>query len=442
MNKLFIFTLRLALLVAFAAFLADHPGTALITWHDYIIETSASALFIVTLGFGIVLYLAFRLGHLIKYGPGLWRLHRRLRKLHEGQRHLDQGMVAIASSNAVEAGRLAINARKNLGTTTSTQILQAQAAQLAGDYSSAREIFYALSLNPESVAMGYRGLIMDARRREDWDEVENLIQRLHLAKPETPWLNIIRFDQFVRRQDWQQANTALAKIASNRLLKQKDINKSRAAILVTLSQNEATAGRPNQALQLAEQAIEQNKDWLPAVINLAQRQLDSGNKRTAYRTIVKYWSHMPHPHLAYLYHQGEVDALNAYKQIQKFCNEKDHVSQLALAEAALAANIWGEARRHLMEIISKNLATQSAYRLLARLERRESGNEVAAQHWLNKAFDAAPDPVWLCRLCGASHTHWQAACAHCGQFNTLDWRTPGQGNRPNTHLNSSNTLLD
>ncbi len=78
-----------------------------------------------------------------------------------------------------------------------------------------------------------------------------------------------------------------------------------------------------------------------------------------------------------------------------------------------------------MALISHGDATQTAYRLMARLERRESGDEQAALQWLTKATDAPADPIWLCQACGGAHKEWQALCAHCGSFNTLNWQSPG-----------------
>ena len=73
--------------------------------------------------------------------------------------------------------------------------------------------------------------------------------------------------------------------------------------------------------------------------------------------------------------------------MEKLClgTEERPGSQLALADAAFAADIWGAARRHLTALISGGSATQGAYRLMARLERRETSNERSALQWLVKS---------------------------------------------------------
>jgi len=193
-KRLFFFVLKLAVLLALAVWLADRPGTARIVWHNYVIETSAAFLGLCIFGAALAFYILLRFWHLLRNGPEMWRLRRRLDKAREGHRQLTEGLVAVAGGSAAEAGRAAVGARKLLGVSPATQLLQAQAAQLAGDRGAAREIFLALAAEPDSAILGYRGLIMDALHAGNRDEAEKLAEKLRRLRPETPWLNLIRFE--------------------------------------------------------------------------------------------------------------------------------------------------------------------------------------------------------------------------------------------------------
>lgn len=427
MIRLIGFIVRAALLLALVVWLADQPGTAKIVWHNYVIETSAAFLALLILATGFVFYLLFRIWHFLKNGPRLWRMGRQLRKLRQGQDDLAHGLVAIAGGNASEAGRFSVLARKRLGVTTATQLLQAQAAQLAGDHQAARALYRTLAGKSESAVLGYRGLIVEARRTGNWREVESLTDELARAKPDAPWLNLVCFDLATRRMAWQEAGQALHKLAAAELLPPEQLKQHRAALFVAMSQHDAGQGRFQSALQFAEQAMRQRVEWLPAIINLAQAQVNAGYRRAAYHIIERYWPQHKHPQLIALYRQTEGDPLGAYKRIAKLVQDKEPVgaARLALAEAALSADLWGEARRHLIALISSGDATQIVYRLLARLERRESGDETAATRWLTRAVDAPQDPTWVCPSCGGTHEAWQAVCGHCGSFGTLEWRSLG-----------------
>jgi HemY protein len=434
-RRLVFFILRLAVLIGLVLWLADRPGTARIVWHDYIIDTSAAFLGLCSLALAYVVYLLFRLWHFVRHGPERWRLRRKLKKMKQGHDRLTEGLVAVAGGDATEAGRLAVQARKLLGPTTLTHLLQAQAAQLAGDHMSAKEIFRTLSADNDTATLGYRGLITHARREGDWDEVHALAEKLAEVQPDVPWLNLVRFELLARRKEWDAADAALSQVTAAGLIEPRYSRRHRAALNLAASQNAATLGDHDEALGLAEKAVKQAPNWLPAIINLAQRQMDSDHRRAALRTVERAWKTTPHPQLALLYRVGR-DPIDAYKDVERLArdNPSSPDSRLALAEAALAADIWGESRRHLLALMGRDDATRSAFQLMAKLERRESGNEHAAMQWLAKAVEAAPDPVWLCSTCGGAHLEWQPLCAHCSSFDTLEWQSPGRSRRGATPL--------
>jgi len=427
MIRLLGFILHIALLAAIALWLADNPGTAHIVWHDNVIETSAAFLALCVLALGFVFYIVFRLWHLLRHGPAHWRLRRRLKKMQQGQDQFTQGLIAIASGNAAEAGRLAVAARKNIGSGVAAQWLQAQAAQLAGDRRAAQEIFRSLAAHEDAAVLGYRGLITEAKRVGKWDEVDRLMTELYRLKPATPWLSLIRMESAARRRQWEEAESALSHAVAAHLLDSESGHRTRAALRIAASRTAAANGEQDLALQAAEQAARQAPGWLPASLNLAEALAASGHTRATMRLIDRTWKTQPHPLFAQIVRQLAPSPLEAYKQIEKLirANEQSVESRLALAEAALAADIWGEARRHLLASINDRSATQGVYQLMAKVERRERGDERAAASWLTKAYEAPPDPVWLCRTCGGTHQEWQPVCSHCGAFDSLEWQSAG-----------------
>jgi HemY protein len=270
---------------------------------------------------------------------------------------------------------------------------------------------------------------MEALRDQNWDEAERLADKLRRLRPETPWLNLIRFELSSRKQDWLAAGDALNHAAQARLIEPHRARQQQAAVLVADAQSEQRQGHADKALQLAERAVRQAPEWLPALIELAREQIRSGHRRAAHRTVERAWARSPHPQLAAVYKMDrEINPVEIYKQLEKLCRDSTDqpISHRVLAEAALDADIWGEARRHLMALVGKPGATQSTFRLLARLERAEGNNETAAGQWLSRTADAPPDPVWLCRACGGGHEEWVPLCRHCNTFNSLEWQVPGQ----------------
>lgn len=429
------FAIRLAFIVALGVWLAGQSGEARLVWQDYVIETSTAFLAVAALVVLLIVFTLYRVWRFVFDGPRFWRLRRKIKRMQQGQDKLTQGLAAIAAGDAVEAGKLAVGARKLLGETPATRLLQAQAAQLAGDFETAKEIYLALTDEPDFAVLGYRGIIMAALRERNWDEAERQAEKLRRLKPKTPWLCLVRFELAAHRRNWREAGAALAEASTYRLIDASLSRNHQAAILVAASEADALHGRFKQALEAAERAVKLAGDWLPATMALAEAQRAAGHDRTAWRTIERAWERNPHEQLAALvmkFGRGG-KPLENYKRMERLTRRNaDHpVCQLALAEAALDADLWGEARRSLLALVSRKNAARGVYLLLARLERRETGGEAAALPWLIKAAEAVPDPRWLCDSCGESHAAWQSTCSSCGAFNRLSWRTPGVGHHAN-----------
>ncbi len=422
------FILEVAVFVALALWLSDRPGVARIEWHDTIIETSAAFLAVSVVAVAFAFHLLFRLWHFLRHGPAHWRLISRMNRMKLGEDQLTRGLIAIASGKAAEAGRLAVASRKNSANGITAQWLQAQAAQLAGDYRAAQEIFRALAAQDEAAVLGYRGLITEARRAGRWEEVDLLLNEFYAKKPSTPWLSLMRMESAARKRQWSDAESALTQAVTARLLDTDAGRRKRAALRIAASRSDTVAGDSDAALRAAEQAIKQMPNWLPAALNLAEVLAHSGHTRAATRFIERAWKTTPHPELARIMRRLASSPIDAFRLTEKLVrgNETSPESRFALAEAALAADVWGEARRHLLALVNERAATAGVYKMLAQVERRDRGDERAAAAWLAKAADAAPDPVWLCHVCGGAQEDWHPVCSACGSFDSLGWQTAGK----------------
>src|SRR5262249_49131516 len=144
-----------------------------------------------------------------------------------------------------------------------------------------------------------------------------------------------------------------------------------------------------------------------------------GRMKQALKAIETGWRHLPHPDLAAAYaalHNG-VAALPRVKQFERLAsfNPSHPESHIAIAAAALEAQLWGEARRHLEAAGAVNGERPSARicRMMAELEEAASHDGAAARRWLERSAEAPPDPVYQCSACAAEHRSWQAICPNC-----------------------------
>ncbi|NQV56493.1 MAG: tetratricopeptide repeat protein [Rhodospirillales bacterium] len=410
-----------------AARLADNPGEVSLNWLGYRIETTAGILLTGLLVISLVLATIFRIWSYFRGIPrrvvrarGEWRRRR-------GYKALTLGMVAVAAGDAGEARRQARKAEKFLAEPPLTRLLSAQAAQLAGDDEAAGKFFEAMAEEPETKYLGIHGLLNQKLHEGDTEGAMELAEQASDMKPKTEAVSSTLFDLQIKNGDWDGAEDTVRKSVRAKYLDRETGQRRRGILKYQRSIEVESEGHIGEALQLAQRANALAPSFVPAAMRKAKLLADAGKRRKAVSVIEEAWVRNPHPGLARLmddigHANNPSDRLHALEKLAGY--NKDSVeSHLAVAEAALGAELWDEARQHL-EAVADDDAPARVCRLMAELEDAENGNSELARDWLKRAALAAPDPAWVCGNCGNVLAEWQPVCDRCDKFDSFNWQSP------------------
>jgi HemY protein len=441
-------------LIISAVFFADHPGQAEIVWQGWELQTSVGALAAAAVLLGSTAAFLIWLASLIIGSPRAFLRRQRERRRHAGYRALTQGMVAAAAGDPQEAQRYARRADALLADPPLTLLLSAQAAQLEGDEMAAKKFFTAMLDRPETEFLGLRGLLNQALRSGDRATALRLTQRAASLRPGTPWVVESKFDLEVREGRWEAAQETLARAVKRRILPPEHARHRRGVILYELSLAAFSAGDRRRGRNLAAQARTLAPDLAIPAAHCARELLQDRRPGPAAKALESAWRTVPHPELAQLYgaiYNGE-EPLARVKRFERLTaqNPEARESYLTLAEAALDAQLWGEARRYLEQAVNAPAppviarpasppppftAAEGKCRgpvgltprlcvLMARVEEGAHGSADAMREWLDRAVTAMPDPRYVCASCGGESLEWSSLCPRCGGFDSLTWRTP------------------
>ncbi|MEW5704287.1 MAG: heme biosynthesis HemY N-terminal domain-containing protein [Pseudomonadota bacterium] len=428
MIRTFVFFLILAVLVIVTAWVAGHPGTVLITFGDYRVRSSAGFLLVAVAVGAVAAILLDRVWRLLATAPRRIAAAFREKRRRRGERALTQGLVAVAAGDAEEASRLAKRAEGLLRDPPLVLLLAAQAAQLRGDERAAAGYFESMLDQPEMAFLGIRGLFVQALREGNDKEALRLADRAYALHPKTPWVVQALFSLLRRAGDWREAEATLTLAIKRRVIPAAEGNRQIAALKLQQSALAEDEGRANDARDYAKAAWKSAPDFAPAAIRYARLSMKDGKARRARKAIEKAWSKTPHPNLAMAYLEifPPSDALRRFRQIEKLAVRRpDHPeSHLTIAEAALAAHIWGVARDHLAKVVAAAPSAR-AFRCMAELEEAETGNAAAAEPWRRRVLEAPSDAAWVCGNCGTVAESWSPVCANCGTFDGFAWALPG-----------------
>ena len=344
-----------------------------------------------------------------------------------GYQALSDGMLALAQGE----GRLALikaqRAATYLDQPELTNLLIAQAAEVAGDTKKADAAYKALLAEPRTRFVGIRGLLKQKLAEGDTETALRLAEKAFEMKPRHADTQSILLKLQSQSADWKGARATLgAQLKSGAL--PKEVYKRRDAVMAL--QEAKGVLDEGASIEAREAAIAANKlspDLIPAASMAARTYLQKNDKKNATRVLKKAWEAMPHPDLAAAFAEVEPeespnDRLKRFRALTTIHPENPETQQL-LAELLITAEDFPAARRAIGDLPVKH-PTQRSLAIMAAIERGEGSDDATVRAWLAKALTSPRGPQWCCDKCQAIHSAWAPICENCGGFDTLSWREP------------------
>ncbi len=416
--------LGLVCLVALGiVWLADRPGEVAITWLGWRIESSVLVLL------AAVALLAALFLLLFAFARGLWRSPRRVARTLREQRErkgrlaITRGLVAVGVGDRASARRFAQQARRLGSDEPLVRLLEAQAAQLAGDRAGAETAFREMAQHADTRLLGLRGLYVEAQRRDDFGAARHFAEAAAKTAPGLPWAGQAVLEFRCRAADWEGALEILDAHLRNGLI-DKATHRRHTAVLTTARALAAEATDPGVAKTLALEATRLAPDLVPAAALAGRLLADAGETRKARKILEAAWRVNPHPDLAETYAHLRIgdSARDRLARVEALARQADgHVeSALAIARAALDAREFAVAREALAPLLAE--PTQRVAMLMAELEELEHGDVGRARQWMARALRAARDPAWTAD--GVVSEQWLPISPVTGRIDAFEWKLP------------------
>ncbi|WP_187428508.1 Lipopolysaccharide assembly protein B [Roseobacter fucihabitans] len=345
----------------------------------------------------------------------------------KGFEALSEGLMALASGEGRVAMARAAKAEKYLNKPGLTNLLTAQAAEMAGDRRKAEETYKKLVADDATRFVGVRGIMRQKLADGDTETALQLAERAFAIKPKHEEVQDVLLRLQAKKEDWSGARQTLsAKLKHGSL--PRDVHKRRDAVLALSEAKDIIAD--GTSIQVQEKAIEANKlspDLIPAAVMAAQSYVTKGKPRYATRILKKAWETAPHPDLAAAFAAIEPNETPA-QRIKRFAaltrvNTDNPETQMLSAELHIANEDFPEARRALGNLVDTDPTARSVT-LMAAIERGEGAEDAVVRGWLARALAVPRGPQWICDNCQHIHAEWAPICENCDSFDTLAWTNP------------------
>ncbi len=345
----------------------------------------------------------------------------------KGFEALSEGLMALASGEGRVAMAKAAKADKYLNKPALTNLLTAQAAELAGDSRKAEETYRKLVEEEQTRFVGVRGIMKQKLAAGDTETALKLAERAFALKPKHAETGDVLLQLQAAKEDWVGARQTLsAKLKHGQL--PRDVHKRRDAVLALSEARDIIKG--SNSIEAREAAIEANRlspDLIPAAVMAAHSYIEQSKPKYAARVLQKAWTVHPHPDLAAAFAAIAPDETppQRIKRFRALIKAKpDHPeTRMLLSELHIANEDFPEARRALGDL-NETDPTARSVTLMAAIERGEGGSDTVVKGWLARALTVSRGPQWICDSCQHIHAEWQPICENCKSFDTLAWKSP------------------
>ena len=387
MTKAISWGIKIGLLVWLSVWLANRPGHVHIVWAQWNIDTTigfAVALVIILCVLSVIITNSW---HRLNNLPTLVGKYWSKRQQERGYDVLTHALVAIASGDQKAAKRMTGKAHELLENDTVSTLFAAQASQLAGDHEAAVAYFQKLLDKPNTAFLGLLGLMRHAKEQRLFAEALAYAKRALILQPASTVLLKEIFSLQLNLRAFEDGLETLQQLKNLDAISKDEAGQRGAEMHWAL----AEAALKEEQLPKAEKHGAAAYTAMPETgVHLYVRVLEQQNKsRKAMGLIEKHWHEIANAEMAaaYIRMSKPKNNLDKARSMEVLCaRDMDNpVTILLLVEALVDAEIWGKARTS-METYKEKVGTENRhyFRMMARIEREENGDEEAAQGWLNK----------------------------------------------------------
>jgi HemY protein len=348
------------------------------------------------------------------------------RRQQKGEALLIESLTAIAAQQPEEAQNSIELAKVLLPNHPLTVFVAAQSAHMLKDSAKATDYFTRMSHDSALKFLGLRGLILQAKEQHEWLQVERLLKQALSLRPDSPWVqNEVLRNQIELTKNGQDSVINTQNV--HRYLPKSDWKKHQASIFWLKA--ERHKHDPKIYKELCLKAHDHDVANTAYSVSLAEIYFREKNPSRAQNVLEDTYEVAPHRLLmdTWIQFHNEMTTIEQYKALERLTKSQSRHPETIwiLAKAALRAELWGQCRSFLNQLLVYG-DSASVCTLMAQLEEAEyPENTQLARQWWQRAAESTQDERWVCKTCHGPSKNWQTTCGHCFSIHTIEWHTFG-----------------
>ena len=392
---------------------------------DFIYSVSSTYIFIPLLIFFVLIFLLQTFYFKTKFSFSKFIAIKKLQNKEKGYNAFVSGMIALANKDYKRAILESKKISNHLDDNPSLALLlKSEIFKVEKKYDELSVVYENMSKNKHTENLGYRGMMEQYLRAQDYHHAFIYGERLFNNNPFIEKIYDTLVSIIAKTNNWQQLLIISDRAFSKKIIDKKVYEENKSIGFFEIAKIKQLS-EIEESLKYMQKALKFRKNFPPYIKLYIDLLIQNKNYNLAKKSIKKAWNELPHAE-----YKESILSLAAHLEIEmselvKYIagtSYKNEESIILMVEAFVESKKWDDARNQIKDLLDVRPKKEVCL-LMAKIEDGDSGDVQKINAWTQRAKDGAANNIWICTISKKSQQTWSSV-SEAGYFNSLEWRQP------------------
>ena len=392
---------------------------------DFIYSVSSTYIFIPLLIFFVLIFLLQTFYFKTKFSFSKFIAIKKLQNKEKGYNAFVSGMIALANKDYKRAILESKKISNHLDDNPSLALLlKSEIFKVEKKYDELSVVYENMSKNKHTENLGYRGMMEQYLRAQDYHHAFIYGERLFNNNPFIEKIYDTLVSIIAKTNNWQQLLIISDRAFSKKIIDKKVYEENKSIGFFEIAKIKQLS-EIEESLKYMQKALKLRKNFPPYIKLYINLLIQNKNYNLAKKFIKKAWNELPHAEykesILSLAAHLEIEMLELVKYIAG-TSYKNEESIILMVEAFIESKKWDDARNQIKDLLDVRPKKEVCL-LMAKIEEGDSGDVQKINAWTQRSKDGAANNIWICTISKKSQQTWSSV-SEAGYFNSLEWRQP------------------
>ena len=392
---------------------------------DFIYSVSSTYIFIPLLIFFVLIFLLQTFYFKTKFSFSKFIAIKKLQNKEKEYNAFVSGMIALANKDYKRAILESKKISNHLDDNPSlVLLLKSEIFKVEKKYDELSVVYENMSKNKHTENLGYRGMMEQYLRAQDYHHAFIYGERLFNNNPFIEKIYDTLVSIIAKTNNWQQLLIISDRAFSKKIIDKKVYEENKSIGFFEIAKIKQLS-EIEESLKYMQKALKFRKNFPPYIKLYINLLIQNKNYNLAKKSIKKAWNELPHAE-----YKESILSLAAHLEIEmselvKYIagtSYKNEESIILMVEAFVESKKWDDARNQIKNLLDVRPKKEVCL-LMAKIEEGDSGDVQKINAWTQRAKDGAANNIWICTISKKSQQTWSSV-SEAGYFNSLEWRQP------------------